>query len=119
MPSLRVHLFLDRLFLGEEFPKIHKFLDKPVYILGKRHRVLFHDPAMAFLAANKEYPGNPKAVLSAQIHIRIDNLCSICPELKKMLEKMEREDRKGKRKRKPKKKQDDFNVLLRFIRDML
>ena len=97
MPSHRVHLFLDQLILGKKYPKIHKFLDNPVYFLGKRHRILFHDPAMALLVAQKEYPGDPKAILSAQIHIRVDNLCSLSPEFKKMLQKMERESRKKKK----------------------
>jgi hypothetical protein len=64
-------------------------MDAPVVYLGKRHRILFHDPVTASIIANEFYPNDPNALAAANMHIFLDNLCSSEPLFKKCLEKME------------------------------
>jgi len=101
MPSLRVHVYLDRLFFGESYWKIHKEMDKPFKGLGRGHRILFHDSAWACIIASRLYPGDPNAVLAAQYNIIFDEICSRDPQFKKNLEMLAMlSDNKKKRKEK-------------------
>ena len=77
---------MDRLLFGRSYPKIHREMDKPFKRLGKRHRILFHDPVTAGMIAQKCYPNNPKAWRAAQFHIIIDNRCTVNPRFKDLLE---------------------------------
>lgn len=74
-------------------------MDKPFKLLGRSHRILFHDPVTAYVIASRLYPGDPNAVLAAQYHILCDNACSSSPKLKKSLETLARLNRKRKRKK--------------------
>jgi len=49
MPSHKVHRKLDEIVLGRPYDVVHKFKDAPYKVLGKRHRVLFHDPYTNFI----------------------------------------------------------------------
>jgi len=86
LPGIRVHTYLDKWFLGKSYPKIHKEMDRPFKRLGRRHRLLFHDPVSAIAIAQRLYPGDPKAVRAALLHITIDNICSQNPEARETLE---------------------------------
>jgi len=65
LPSRRVHKLVDRIFLGEEFDKVHRFKDRPAKKLGKSHRKVFHDP-VTNLIIGLVY--GRKAMLSAFLH---------------------------------------------------
>ena len=43
MPSHKTHRKVDRLVLGEEFPEVHFYKDRPYKYLGPRHRIVRHD----------------------------------------------------------------------------
>jgi hypothetical protein len=116
-PGLRVHAFVDRTLFGKSYYKIHRRLDEPYKILGRGHRVLFHDFPTAYLVAQECYPGDPNAVLAAYEHILLDEECSADPEYKKHLEKLAILNRRKKRRKKvPKKTQTKAELV--FINDM-
>jgi hypothetical protein len=48
MPKHKVHVYVDRIVLGKAHPKVHKALDAPIKLLGKKHRILFHTLPEAF-----------------------------------------------------------------------
>jgi len=77
-------------------------MDKAFKSLGRRHRVVFHDPVSAYIIASRLYPGDSNAVWAAQYHIIIDNTCSKDPEFKKCLEAMVILSSRKKRRRKRK-----------------
>jgi hypothetical protein len=76
-----IHVFVDRTLFGKAYWKIHREMDWPYGFLGRRHRVLFHDPLTASAIARSCYPGDENAVLAALVHIEIDDLCSANPFL--------------------------------------
>ena len=86
MASFQAHLYWDRLFFGRTYPKIHKELDKHFKRLGRRHRMVNHNPLAAIQIAMRLYPGDPLAVRSALFHIRLDEICTRDPEFKKTVE---------------------------------
>ena len=120
MPGWRVHRFLDRMFYGKAYSKIHSKMDSAVVILGKRHRILFHNPLWVCAIAEEAYPGDPNAVASGNMHILADQTCSAYPDFKKMLENMEMADRKNRRKRRKtvKKAPKKDDVLSKLYNDM-
>ena len=67
MPSHRTHRMIDRLFLGKEYPHVHRWMDRPCKWLGPKHRVLRHSFEEAFL----KY-GFSEEFLSACLHILAD-----------------------------------------------
>ena len=99
MPGWRVHVYLDRTFFGKSYRRIHQKMDVAVVVLGRGHRILFHDPLWACAIAQQCYPNDPNAVCAANMHTVIDQLCSRDPDLKKMLENLEMLNRKKSRKR--------------------
>ena len=76
MPSHSVHNYVNRLLFGRSYWKINREMDKPYVFLGRYHRVLFHEPAWAYLIASKFYPGDPNAVLAAQSHFVLDSFAA-------------------------------------------
>jgi len=115
LPGWRVHVFVDKVFLGKSYRKIHEKMDAPVVFLGRGHRKLFHDPITASIIANKYYPNDPKAVASANLHIALDKLCTANPAYKKYLEgieKLRRKKRPKKRKRAPEKREPWLDPLM-------
>lgn len=102
MPGWRTHNFIDRIFFGRSYSKIHRKMDEPFKYFGRSHRVLFHDPASAYTIAESCYPGDPNAILAALLHIQCDELCSADPEYRRYLENMEILSRKKKKRRKGK-----------------
>jgi hypothetical protein len=64
-----VHRLIDRIFLGEEFPHVHRWMDEPYKWLGPRHRILRHSVPEVLLRF-----GLSKEFLSACLHILADKL---------------------------------------------
>lgn len=117
MPNLLVHEFIDETFFGRSFKKLHRAIDKPVFYLGRRHRVLFHDPVSASLIAQKLYPNDKDAILAAHYHILFDEECSKDPEYKKNLENMAKlwKKRKKRKKKRAFEKKDPFVEYLKKL----
>lgn len=99
MPGLAVHTYVDRLLFGRSYWRVHREMDRPYKYLGKHHRVLFHDPLLAYAIARKQYPNDSNAVAAAQCHILLDNMCSRNPKFKKMLTLLAKRSRKRKKRR--------------------
>ena len=72
-------------------------MDRPFKYLGRFHRVLFHDPVLAYVIARKQYPNDANAIASAQCHIALDNLCTRNPGFKRILIGLVKRDRKKKK----------------------
>jgi hypothetical protein len=103
MPSHETHTYIDRLFLGKAYWKVHRMLDSAYPYLHGRHRIFWHDPTSAYAIAADAYPGDPNAQSSALIHIELDKQCSADPVFRANLEwlaKREAQRRKRARKRK-------------------
>ena len=74
---MKIHLAIDRRYLGKEFPKIHMTKDLPSRWLGSSHRRELHDPESNLLLARMAYPDDWfDAYLSAQLHDYFDWLFS-------------------------------------------
>jgi hypothetical protein len=76
MPSHRVHCYVDRMYFGKSYSKIHKAMDAPSLFFGRKHRIFYHDAVSAISIARYYYPNDPNAITSALLHIDVDNLCS-------------------------------------------
>ena len=97
MPGHDVHLYVDTIFFGRTYPRIHYEMDKMVSYYGYNHRIFFHDEVWARDIALREYPGDLYAILSAWLHILTDNLCTEDPQFRKLLEvrvELAKEERK-------------------------
>ena len=89
--------------LNKSYWRLHRALDKPVFFLGSRHRVLFHDVSSALAIAEGTYPADDNAKAAALLHIQLDNMCTTNPLFKKQLETYAKLfERKKRRKRKQK-----------------
>lgn len=100
LPGIEAHCYVDRVFFGRSYRKIHREMDKPFKKLRQCHRILFHDPVTAGMIAQKCYPGDPQAWRAAQYHIMIDRICTSDPWFKDFLEAAMRMDRMARRKKK-------------------
>lgn len=71
MPSHRKHRLLDKLILKKQYPHVHRWMDKPYKLLGKKHRKLRHSEIELFLrfGASKEF-------IAGLLHIYLDNAYS-------------------------------------------
>lgn len=109
LPSHRVHVYMDKVFFGKSYWRIHRAMDWPYLYVGRHHREYFHDAFSCSLIALEEYSGDPHAYSAALLHVQLDELCSWNPGYKRHLEMMaelEAEERKRKRrKRKKRRKQ--------------
>jgi len=97
LPSLKVHVYYDELFFGRSYYRLHRDMDKPVFLLGRGHRVLFHDPASVYFLASELYPGDEDAVSSGLYHISLDQQCTADPQFRKTLEIMAANRKRRKR----------------------
>jgi hypothetical protein len=68
MPSHKAHRFIDRLFLNSEREDVHRWIDAPYKYLGKKHRIMRHDPLTLIV----KYHDDPEALASALLHILAD-----------------------------------------------
>ena len=105
MPSHLIHFYVDRLFFGKVYYRIHRQMDSAYQYFGGAHRVFWHDPISAYAIAANEYPGDRNAISSALLHIQIDQECSADPVFHRQLNFLAEEDaqkRKHNKKRKKK-----------------
>ena len=119
MPNLLVHEFIDEAFFGRSFKKLHRAMDKPVFYLGRTHRVLFHDPLSASFIAQKLYPNDEDAILAAHYHILFDEECSKDPEYKKYLENLAELWKKKKKKRKKKRNFEKKDPFVEYLKKLV
>jgi len=49
MSSHGIHRLIDKLFLGKEFPHVHKWIDESYKYLGRKHRLLRHTLKKIFI----------------------------------------------------------------------
>ena len=68
MPRHKVHRLIDRIFLGREYPDIHRWMDEPYKRLGPRHRMLRHDLLSCIIVSR----GDPRRLASAILHLLLD-----------------------------------------------
>lgn len=117
MPGWRVHCFLDRVFYGKSYYKIHRKMDAPVLFFGRKHRMYFHDSLSAYVIGQKCYPNDPNAIAAANLHIYIDQLCSADSGLKMTFESWEIV---GRRRGKKRKKQTPIenDILAKVVGDI-
>ena len=64
------HRALDKIVLGQEFPKVHRWMDQPAYRCGPGHRRYRHDARAVVLMALVHR--DPKAGAAALLHIAAD-----------------------------------------------
>lgn len=85
MPNRRLHRYTSQLLFGKSFDSIHQILDAPVKILGRRHRILFHDPVEAALIGYRL--GGTEAAEAALLHVIVDRVFSENKKLGEMFRK--------------------------------
>jgi len=101
LPSRMVHLFIDTVFFSKRYWLIHARMDSMYPVLGRVHRIMFHDPASCYLIAQGAYPKDSiNATKSAWLHIAVDYACSANPSLRKTLESMASEELRIRKRRK-------------------
>ena len=122
MPSHKVHAYVDRLYFGKVYWKMHLDMDWPVYFVKKNHRIYFHDMTAVNLIALKRYPGDPNAVQSGWLHIQVDWACTNNPAYGAQLELLADQDikeRKREKRKRPKSKPDvSQKELLKLQREV-
>lgn len=123
MPGHQVHTFADHMVFGRSYWKLHKLIDKPVFVFKRNHRVFFHDPYSATNIARRYFPGDPQAEKAAILHILLDNLCTEDPKFKKNMESLAKKFyKKWRRSRKYKRKIPQFpevDQTKMFLKKML
>jgi len=70
MPSHKVHRAIEKLILKKSHDDVHRIMDAPARILGKKHRLFLHDPISCFLLFND----NPEKINAALLHVLVDEL---------------------------------------------
>jgi hypothetical protein len=86
MPSHRVHTYMDWQLFNRSYRKLHRAIDKPYLVFGRKHRMFFHDFPSAVGVARIYFPGNFQAQEAAMFHVHLDNLCSQDRFFKRRLE---------------------------------
>jgi hypothetical protein len=107
LPSHTVHTYLDRLYFGKAYWKVHRRMDAAWVICRKGHRRYFHDWISAIAIAEEAYPGDENAIWSAWLHIQTDEYCSANPKFRKQLEMVAKSDAKKRRRRRERREVPD------------
>lgn len=71
MPDHKLHITVDLIFLGKEFPEVHKFMDMFQPILQSNHRAINHDMETVMKIAEEN---GGEAAMSAYLHIMLDKI---------------------------------------------
>lgn len=95
---------MDWQLFGRSYWRLHRLIDKPYLVFGRRHRIFFHDFPSAVSVARHYFPGNFQAEQAAVLHVHLDNMCSNDPIYKKKLEVLANAFYRAKRRRGEKKK---------------
>ena len=130
MPSHKVHAYIDRLFFGKAYWKVHHRIDSAYPYLGGKHRIFWHDPVSAYAIAADAYPGDANAQAAAFLHIEVDNQCSADPTFRAWLEwwadreaKKRKREPKSKTKAKPRRKKagppEEVQELTQFMKKLV
>jgi hypothetical protein len=85
MPEHEIHEYIDWIFFGRTFPRVHDRIDEPIKFLGFRHREWFHDYPTAGYIARQEYPFCRFAECVGWLHVWTDDECTRKPDLLKLL----------------------------------
>jgi hypothetical protein len=72
MVDHKTHRERCRKLLGDDYAWVHRYMDQPYKILGRRHRVLRHDEETALLLAIKT--GDPRSYVAAMDHLLADGV---------------------------------------------
>ena len=64
------HRAICKLVLGQAFPNVDRWMDRPAYRRGPGHRKYRHDARAVVLMALRE--GDPRAGVAALLHIAAD-----------------------------------------------
>jgi len=84
MPSRYIHKKISKILTGKSCESTHMLIDYPVKFLGKKHRVLFHDPlsvvAIGYLTNGLE------GIYSGFLHVSVDRICSKYRIVNKLLD---------------------------------
>lgn len=102
MPSHRIHTYMDWQLFDKSYWKLHRLIDKPYLVFGRKHRIFFHTFPSAISVARHYFPGNFQAEEAAVFHVHLDNLCSQDRFYKKRLEILADSFYRAKRKRQKK-----------------
>ncbi len=70
MPDRTAHKKFSKLLLGDDCNATHAAIDYPYRFLGRRHRVLFHDPLSAAFIGY--FMDGYKGLASALLHLAAD-----------------------------------------------
>ena len=123
MPNHQVHAYMDRLYFGKVYWRVHYQLDWPVHYVKGNHRAYFHDFPSVFAIARKEYPGDPNAISSGLLHLQVDETCTLNPAYRKHLEFLSERALKGRKKWKHAKKMQStpkiFKTDMEFFEKIL
>ncbi len=115
MPGHEVHKFFERLLLGKVYPEVHRAIDRPYLIFGKKHRALFHDPFSAYMMVSMT-SSDPKASLAGLWHIWLDEKCSQDRKFKRDIEWATKLDKRWRRHlRRQRKAQKRLEKMLKRI----
>jgi len=91
MPGHTSHNYVDELLFGRSYPRVHKAIDRPYFVLGRKHSWLFHTPEeahfMGSLASSDQWGG-----LAGLTHVKLDKKCSEDKEFKKVIDFMAEQD---------------------------
>ena len=120
MPSHKLHVYVDKVLFGKSYRKLHEALDRPYWVLGRKHRIVFHDGWSASEVAKKVCPGDPVALEAAAAHVLLDELCSNDREFKMQLSLLANLNSRGrkrgtKKRAKGKKKKKPTSTSLKSI----
>jgi hypothetical protein len=85
MPKHQTHRFVDKLLLGKTYGEVHKALDHPYIILGRKHRCIFHSLPEAFLVGSL-VSSDLRGGLVGMLHTWLDTKCSENKEFKRLIE---------------------------------
>lgn len=90
---------MDWQLFGRSYWRLHRAIDKPYLVFGRRHRIFFHDFPSAVGVARILFPGNYQAEEAAMFHVHLDNMCSQDRFFKRKLEILANSYYRNKRKR--------------------
>jgi hypothetical protein len=85
MPKHKIHKYVDRLFFGKSHPKVHRAIDGPYKLFGKKHRIIFHTPMQGFIVGALT-ESSIEGGVSGALHVIVDQQTSTNKKLKNILE---------------------------------
>ena len=123
MPSQLVHCKVSRELFGKSFYRIHKAVDSGYFFKGAQHRNFYpHNYAWAIVISKNFYPNDPKALVAANFHFQLDEMCSQNPKLHEQLKRWAKSKVKKRMHRKKRKKKEpmprEFQQFRKDLRNL-